>query len=82
MEDIVLQIRQRGMTIIIIEHVMQALMSLSDRVIVLDHGHQIAEGTPEDVSRDQKVIEAYLGDPRAVKRLLAEIEKGMEDGDS
>ena len=82
MEGTVRQIQQRGVTIIIIEHVMHALMSLSDRVIVLDHGHQIAEGTPEEVSRDQRVIEAYLGDPKAVKRMLENIDKGISHGDS
>jgi branched-chain amino acid transport system ATP-binding protein len=82
MVDIVRQIRQRGVTIIIIEHVMQALMSISDRVIVLDHGQQIAEGAPEEVSKNSKVIEAYLGDPQEVKKLLEGIEEGTEHGDS
>jgi len=70
MVETIRRIRQQGVTIIMIEHVMHAVMNVSDRVIVLDYGEQIAEGTPEEVSRNEKVIEAYLGDPKLAESLL------------
>lgn len=53
---------ERGLTIFMVEHVMQALMALSERVLVLHHGELISEGSPEEVSRDPRVIAAYIGE--------------------
>jgi branched-chain amino acid transport system ATP-binding protein len=72
MVETVKKIRERGITIIMIEHVMKAVMNVSDRIIVLDYGLQIAEGTPEEISNNEKVIEAYLGDPKLAEKLLQE----------
>jgi branched-chain amino acid transport system ATP-binding protein len=60
---LVRQVRERGITIFLIEHVMKVVMGISDRIIVLHHGEKIAEGSAVQVANDAKVVEAYLGEP-------------------
>ncbi len=63
--DLIRKIRDEGVTLIVIEHVMKVIMDLSDRVIVLHHGEKIAQGSPDDVTNDEGVVRAYLGDKYA-----------------
>lgn len=62
MIEVLRRVRDSGVTMVIVEHVMQVIMNLSDRIYVLHHGENIAEGTPGEIVSDRKVMEAYLGE--------------------
>jgi branched-chain amino acid transport system ATP-binding protein len=62
MVAIIKRLRESGITIFVIEHIMRAIMALSDRIAVLHFGTKIAEGIPKNVACDERVIKAYLGD--------------------
>ncbi|MBT9258896.1 MAG: ABC transporter ATP-binding protein [Clostridiales bacterium] len=71
MVEVIRSLRREDLAILIIEHVMTAIMSLSDRIIVLDQGKVIAEGSPQEVAEDPAVQEAYLGDPQMAAAFLS-----------
>jgi branched-chain amino acid transport system ATP-binding protein len=59
--EIIGEIRKQGTAILLVEHNMQAVMKICDRIVVLDFGMEIAKGSPEEVQKDKEVIQAYLG---------------------
>jgi len=61
MIELIRQIRDRGVTIVVVEHDMKAVMNLCDRIAVLNYGRKIAEGQPEEIKKNKEVVEAYLG---------------------
>jgi branched-chain amino acid transport system ATP-binding protein len=62
--DAIKVVRETGISILVIEHMMKVIQSLSDRLLVLHHGQQIMAGTPQEVLNDSRVIDAYLGKRR------------------
>jgi branched-chain amino acid transport system ATP-binding protein len=60
--ELVKKIQRKGITIFMVEHVMKAIMSICDRIMVLHHGEKIAEGTPQEIATSKRVIEVYLGE--------------------
>ncbi len=66
MVQIIQNLRDQGITIFVIEHIMRAIMTLSDRIVVIHFGKKIAEGSPQEVASDDNVIKAYLGDEYVV----------------
>jgi branched-chain amino acid transport system ATP-binding protein len=63
--DLILKLRDRGISILVVEHIMRVIMNISDRIVVLNFGKQIATGKPEEVAKDPVVIQAYLGEEAA-----------------
>jgi branched-chain amino acid transport system ATP-binding protein len=66
--ELVLRLREMGITLVLVEHVMEGIMPIANRVVVLDYGEKIAEGTPDEVINNEKVIEAYFGQKYAKRR--------------
>ena len=64
--SLIKNLRSDGISFILIEHVMEVIMALSDRILVLHHGTKISEGTPQEVANDKEVIDAYLGEEEAL----------------
>jgi len=66
--ELILRLRDMGITLVLVEHVMEGIMPIANRVVVLDYGEKIAEGTPDEVINNEKVIEAYFGQKYAKRR--------------
>jgi len=60
--ELVMKIRENGVTVFMIEHVMKAIMTICDRIVVVHHGEKIAEGTPQEIVQNRTVVEVYLGE--------------------
>jgi len=62
MAAMIVKLREEGRTILMVEHIMEAIMPISDKIVVLSGGSKIAEGRPQEIARDERVIRAYLGE--------------------
>jgi branched-chain amino acid transport system ATP-binding protein len=60
--ELVTRLRDKGISVIMIEHVMKAIMNVCERILVLHHGQKIAEGTPQEIATSRTVIKVYLGE--------------------
>jgi branched-chain amino acid transport system ATP-binding protein len=59
--DLLVNLRKRGVAVVVIEHHMDLIMTIADRIVVIEQGRKLAEGTPAEIQRNEAVLEAYLG---------------------